>query len=79
VGCLIEAHTVSTHLIPEFDSLPDSAFVRQKQIIPAVVPISPATFWRMVKAGSFPKPTSLGPNMTAWQVGAVREWLRAPR
>ncbi len=70
---------MSAHAAPDFDSLPDSAFVRQKQIIPALLPISPATFWRMVKAGSFPKPTSLGPNMTAWQVGAVREWLRARR
>lgn len=68
---------MSAQTKPDFDSLPDSAFVRQRQIIPALLPISSATFWRMVKANKFPKPTALGPNISAWQVKVVREWIRA--
>lgn len=60
-----------------FDSLPDSAYVRQRQLIPGVLPIGATTLWRMTKAGTFPKPISLGPNVRAWKVGTIREWIRA--
>ena len=58
----------TTVAIPSFDELPDSALVRQSQLVrdpkhptrPTPLPFSPATFWRKVKDGAFPKPVKLG-------------------
>ena len=66
-----------------FDELPDSAFIRQAQLIqnpkrpgiPAPLPFSGPTLWRMVKAGTFPKPVKLSKRVTGFQVGAVRAWM----
>ena len=68
-----------------FDDLPDSALVRLAQIVRdprypkrrVPLPFSPATFWRKVKAGTFPKPVKLGERITAWRVGEIREWINA--
>lgn len=59
----------------QFDKLPDSAFVRQTQLLGSVLPFSGTTLWRMVKDGQFPAPVKLGVGVTAWRVGAVRAWL----
>lgn len=76
--------TRHTAAIPSFDALPDSAWVRQAQLVrdpkhptrPAPLPFSPATFWRRVREGKFPKPTKLGgERITAWRVGDVRAWI----
>lgn len=68
-----------------FDSLPDSAFVRESQLvqspkrpdIPVPLPFSAPTLWRLVKAGRFPKPVKLSQRVTAWNIGAVRAWIAA--
>jgi prophage regulatory protein len=68
-----------------FDALPDSAFIREAQLVPSPkrpgtavpLPFSAPTLWRMVKAGTFPKPVKLAERVTAWRVGAIREWLAA--
>ena len=75
----------ATAPIPSFDELPDSALVRQSQLVrdpkhptrPTPLPFSPATFWRKVKDGTFPQPVKLGERITAWRVGDVRAWLNA--
>ncbi len=59
-----------------FDDLPGDAFLRQPQVL-SLVPFSSATLWRKVKEGSFPAPRKLSERCTAWQVGAIREWLAA--
>ena len=72
-------------LIPSFDLMPDSAFIREAQLVqspkrpttPAPLPFSAPTLWRMVAAGTFPKPFKLSERVTAWKVGAVREWINA--
>jgi len=58
-----------------FDTLPDSGYVRLAQLIPDVVPFSKPTAWRKVQAGTFPKPKKLSDRVTAWNVGEVRAWL----
>lgn len=71
--------------IPSFDNLPDSAFIREAQLVqspkrpttPAPLPFSAPTLWRKVKAGTFPKPSKLSERVTAWNVGAVRAWMTA--
>lgn len=75
----------SAAAIPSFDALPDSAFIREAQLVqspkrpstPAPLPFSAPTLWRKVKAGTFPKPSKLSERVTAWNVGAVRAWMTA--
>ena len=72
-----------------FENLPDSAFIREKQIIgaahkshgkmwaetPRIVPVSRSTWRRMVKAGQAPAPIKLHTGISAWRVGDLRNWL----
>ena len=57
-----------------FDSLPESANVRQP-VVQALVGCSAATVWRMVKRGTLPKPRKLSERLTAWNVGELRKAL----
>ena len=68
-----------------FDALPDSAYIRESQLVqspkrpetPAPLPFSAPTLWRKVKAGTFPTPVKLSERVTAWNVGTVRAWMTA--
>jgi len=40
-----------------------------------LVPVSPATIWRWVSEGKFPKPFKLGPNTTVWDLDQVEAFL----
>ena len=51
------------------------SLLRQSQIIPSMVPISPATLWRWVKLNQFPQPRKIGLKTTVWVVGEVQDWL----
>ena len=72
----------SKQIAANFDSLPDSAFIRESQLVqspkrpdtPAPLPFSAPTLWRKVKAGTFPKPVKLSERVT-WNVGSVRAWI----
>ena len=57
-------------------SLPETGYVRQAQLIPAIFPFSSATLWRKVKAGTFPQPVKLGPRITAWKVEDIRDLIQ---
>ena len=39
------------------------------------VPVSPATVWRWVAEGKFPKPFKLGANVTVWDMDVVDSWI----
>ena len=75
----------SSNVIPSFDDLPDGAFIRESQLVrhnkhpdkPVLLQFSPATLWRYVKAGLFPRPYKLSARITAWKVGEVRAWISA--
>lgn len=73
----IGRHFMATQNPSTFDNLPATGYVRQAQLIPAPVPFSSATLWRKCKSGDFPKPVKLSERVTAWEVGAVRQWLEA--
>ena len=69
-----------------FDALPDSAWLRESQLVRspknpdsaiAPLPFSAPTLWRKVKDGTFPKPHKLSTRVTAWKVSQVREWMTA--
>ena len=57
--------------LKDFDSLPDSAFVRLP-VVAGLHSISTPTVWRWVKRGILPEPEKLGPGVTAWNVGKLR-------
>jgi predicted DNA-binding transcriptional regulator AlpA len=42
-----------------------------------VIPASPATIWRKVKAGTFPQPVKLDERITAWRMDDIEKWLAA--
>lgn len=71
--------------VSTFDSLPDSAFVRQSQLVPNVnrpgipvpLPFSNSTLRRMVRAGEFPQPIKVSSRLTCWKVSEVRAWMSA--
>ena len=62
--------------LQNFDSLPDSANVRQP-VVQALLGCSSATVWRMVKRGTLPAPRKLSERVTAWNVGELRKKLAA--
>lgn len=67
----------SSNLLP-IGALPDTGYVRQSQLIAAILPFSAPTLWRKVKAGSFPAPVKLSRRVTAWKVEDIRQWLASP-
>lgn len=40
-----------------------------------LLPVSPATVWRWVREGKFPKPFKLGASVTVWDRDAVDAFL----
>lgn len=68
--------------------LPATGFLRLPQIIgkrptkadsqsiPAIVPVSRATWWAGVKKGRYPAPVKLSPNCTAWRVEDIRALIQ---
>ena len=80
------AHTIQKIVIHRsvFDALPDSAFIREAQLVqspkrpgvPVPLPFSAATFWRMVRQGKF-RPYKLSERVTAFNVGEIRAWMAA--
>lgn len=63
--------------------LPADGYVRQSQLIakrrgmPAILPFSSPTLWRMVKLGTFPAPVKLSARVTAWRCEDVRAWMNS--
>ena len=60
--------------LANFDDLPRSAHVRLPTVR-ALISASSATTWRWVKLGRLPAPKKLGPGVTAWNVGELRDAL----
>ncbi|MFM2060161.1 MAG: hypothetical protein RLY71_4546 [Pseudomonadota bacterium] len=58
-------------------TLPATGFIRQRELIPGIVPVSGTTWWRWVASGKAPKPVKLSDRVTAWRVEDVRAFLAA--
>ncbi len=65
-------------------SLPQTGFVRLKQIIgsgnprkpvPAVIPVCKSAWWKGVKSGKYPPPLKLGPNTTVWRAEDIHRLI----
>lgn len=59
-----------------FDDLPDSAHIRLPVVV-RLLGISAATVWRGVRKGTIPAPKHFSERSASWNVGALRELLRA--
>jgi prophage regulatory protein len=57
------------------DDLRKDQYVRQKLLIPHLLPFSSATLWRKVNSGEFPAPKKLSARITAWRIEEVRAWM----
>jgi prophage regulatory protein len=62
--------------------LPEVGYVRvldivgsRKRGIPAIIPVSRATWWRGVKTGRYPQGKLLSPGVRVWSVAEIRELL----
>ncbi|WP_373424235.1 helix-turn-helix transcriptional regulator [Variovorax boronicumulans] len=42
-----------------------------------LLPVSPATIWRWVRQGKFPKPFKLGDSVTVWDASAVEAFIES--
>jgi predicted DNA-binding transcriptional regulator AlpA len=67
-------------------ALPVTGYLRQtdlvgdrKRNVRGIIPFSPATLWRKVKAGEFPEPVKLSVGVTAWRVEDIRAWMDSKR
>ena len=63
-----------TRKVVPFDQLPDCAWVRKPRVM-ALFGVSDTTLWRWGKEGRIPKPTLIGPRVSAWRVGDLRKFL----
>jgi predicted DNA-binding transcriptional regulator AlpA len=59
--------------LKEFDTLPDSAYIRLP-VITALIGVSRATVWRWTRQGNLPKSIRIS-GVTLWSVGALRKSL----
>jgi prophage regulatory protein len=59
---------------PAFYRLADIATTPTKI---GILPVSPATIWRWVQSGKFPKPIKLGPRVTAWHKADIEHFIAA--
>ncbi len=71
----IQNTPVLSPYLSSFDSLPDSAHVRQP-VVEALFGCSSATIWRWVKKGIIPHPRKFEKQrISAWNVGELRASL----
>lgn len=60
--------------LKNFDSLPDSAYVRLP-VVQGLLACSAATVWRLAKKQEIPAPEKRSERVTAWNVGKLRAAL----
>lgn len=65
-----------THISLDFDSLPDSSFVRLPTLL-VLFGCSRTSIWRWVRAKRIPAPRKIGPRLVAWQVSELRHAVSA--
>ncbi len=56
-------------------NLQQDGFLRLKQIIPEIIPISKSSWWSGVKSGRYPKPVKLSARITVWKISDIRSLI----
>jgi len=62
---------------PTTPTVPATGFIRQRALIPHIVPVSASTWWRWIAQGKAPKPVKLSDRVTAWRAEDIRGFLAA--
>ena len=63
----------------DFDTLSDTAFIRQKDLLRfRVVPFYASTLWRKISVGKFPVPVKLSAGITACRLADIKQWQIDP-
>ena len=57
-------------MIIEFDNP-----YQTRQELEKLFKVSPATIYRWIKEGNFPKPVRLGANMVRWKASDIEAWM----
>ena len=57
-------------MLIEFDSP-----YQTRQELEKIFKVSPATIYRWIKEGNFPKPVRLGANMVRWKASDIEAWM----
>ena len=57
-------------MLVEFDSP-----YQTRQELEKLFKVSPATIYRWIKEGKFPKPIHLGANMVRWKASDIEVWI----
>ncbi len=66
------AKTSTQSLVEGFDKLPDVALIPDK-VPAALLGVSVAHYWTMVRDGLAPAPVKVSPRCTRWRVGDLRK------
>lgn len=69
------ATSKKTDPLEEADAVEDDTVLRKRDVL-RLTGLSESTLKRWIKAGTFPAPFKLGPDMNAWQARGVKEWVR---
>ena len=56
-------------------TLDGPGFISIEQIIPDLIPISKATFYRCVQSGDYPAPVRVSANRSAWRKADIKALL----
>lgn len=51
-------------------------YLREKQIVPALIPVSRAEWWKGVKEGRYPAGLKISRNVTAWRKQDIQDLMR---
>jgi len=60
------------------DSTEHAEEYKRAKVVCCKYPLSPASLWRKVKEGTFPKPVKLSAGITAWRSTDLLEWEKDP-
>lgn len=66
---------MSTRII-RMSELATTPATPSKPVKTGLLPVSPATVWRWVREGKFPKPYKLGACVTVWDVEQVNAFIK---
>ena len=66
---------MSTHNLKEDMMIVFDSPYQTRHQLEKLFKVSPATIYRWIKEGNFPKPVRLGANMVRWKATDIEAWM----
>ena len=66
---------MSTHNLKEDMMIVFDSPYQTRHQLEKLFKVSPATIYRWIKEGKFPKPVRLGANMVRWKASDIEAWM----